>query len=66
MKTENHTVTIPIADYNELLSTQEFIGFKKLDEANSMYHDFNEFLRMKNPAVKNPLDKIEFCYKLKL
>lgn len=45
MKTETHTVTIPIADYKELLKAGELIGVSKLNTNTPMWQQIDYALR---------------------
>lgn len=72
MKTETHTVTIPIEDYNELLLTKNLIGITKLDEKSPMfeairtvaYQQNKEQINFSSVSIGDPMKGIEIFIRI--
>jgi len=71
MNTEKHTVTIPIADYNELVKAQEFSGLTKITpespNGRMIQQSFEMMARSENfiGGVGDIFETLDFYFKKK-
>ena len=64
MNTAQHTVTIPVSDYNELLEAKQFLDVKEILPGSDLYRDITTAMNFRDPARLYPVGGIKFYYKI--